>query len=772
MSQTNTARYKYTPDEMAEKEFLSRFVVRHEIFDEIFEQLQEADYSVPNQHCILIGQRGQGKTTILRKLKIEVEKDRKLSKFLIPVKFSEEQYRVRQLCRFWEEIAGYLQTYHEDVFEDVLERIELHIDDDNYHSKCFSYLEKVLKKSKKKLLLLIDNIDVMLGKFKVQEQHQLREILLTSSSFIIVGASTKMFEQQYDYAKPFYEFFKIIRLEGLNYDESIALLSVLGDKAQSAKIQKIIKNTPQRIKTLGQITGGVPRTIIMLFDIFIENNATAFDDLMKVLDEVTPLYKDRMDDLPPVLQDIVDAIALNWDGMMTKEIAKKTRLKSKEVSAQLKQLEKYQMVEAISLGKNKIYLIKERFFNIWYLMRYGRKKDRNRVEWLVKFLLSWYDRSEIQGKARGFIHSLQNSTLHSSYVVQMGEALSYSGCLALEDEHDLKQNMQQYLKDNDVNLLKEVSESDAELIAKVQVLYNEHKLDEIIRLLLASKRESPTITAILGEIYYEQKIYDEAEKYYLKAIESGEIGAVNNLANLYKEQKIYDKAKKYYLQAIEHGDINALYNLANLYKEQKIYDKAEKYYLKAIESGDIDALNNLALLYDEQKIYNKAEKYYLKAIESGDIDALNNLCSLYFEENKNIEKALLEIEKNYSEDKFYANTHTYAIVLLWAENFEASYEKFIECLTYDTAIESEADMMDYFILLIAKGQLYKAKAFLEMPEYGLKERYKPLWYALMTLMQEDFPIEIKKMGSELRQTVDEVLEEIEGMRKKYSVKAQ
>ena len=36
--------------------------------------------------------------------------------------------------------------------------------------------------------------------------------------------------------------------------------------------------------------------------------------------------------------------------------------------------------------KNKLYLVKERFFNIWYLMRYGRRKTREKVLWLVKFL--------------------------------------------------------------------------------------------------------------------------------------------------------------------------------------------------------------------------------------------------------------------------------------------------------------------------------------------------------------------------------------------------
>ena len=75
----------------------------------------------------------------------------------------------------------------------------------------------------------------------------------------------------------------------------------------------------------------------------------------------------------------------------------------------------------------------------------------------------------------------------------------------------------------------------------------------------------------------------------------------------------------------------------------------------------------------------------------------------------------------------------------------------------------------YLSLLIAKNQRYKAKEFFELPEYDLKNRYKPIWYALMTLMQDDFPHEIKKMGGELQESVDEILIEIEKLQKKYAL---
>ncbi len=768
MLQTNTARYKYNPNEMSEDEFLKRFVVRQEVFDEIFEALQSADYSVPNQHHILVGQRGQGKTTILRKLSIEIQKDKKLSKFLIPVQFTEEQYSMRGLCSLWESVAEHLEDNYAEMFEDALEKVEMYEEDANYEMKCFSYLEKQLKHNDKKLVLFIDNINILLESLKEQEQHHLREILLTSSSFIIVGGSTKMFEQQYEYSKPFYEFFNIILLEGLTFDESTALLKILGSKEQTKKIENIIEHNPARIETLRRVTGGVPRTMVMLFDIFIEENTNVFDDLMKVLDDVTPLYQERMNHIPKVLQNITHAIAINWDGMLTKEIAKKTKLESKAVSAQLKQLEKYNIVESISVGKNKIYSIKERFFNIWYLMRFGKKKDRNRVEWLIRFLLAWYDKDELEQKAKYLISTCKTRSYSPEYILQYTEALSYAG---IDDtlESELKKSSENYLAEIGSSLKGDLSETNNALYKKVIAMYESNDVEKSIKILEKSGKKTNRIFYMLGYLYKKQKEYKKAEAYYLKAIESGNTGALLNLGYLYIEQKEYKKAEACFLKAIESGETRALNNLGNLYSEQKEFKKAETYYLKAVESGEINPLNNLGVLYIKQKKYKQAEAYFLKAIESGDTVAFDNLVKYYFQHAKEKEKALKYVQDDYRNVQGYRNTYTLAVVELWSENFSHSYEKFLEWMGYDEAVNSEFDVSIYINLLIAKGQLYKAKEFLEMPEYQLKERYKPIWYALMTLMQDDFPHEVKKMGSELKGTVDEVLEEIERLKMKYAL---
>ncbi|VAW70299.1 hypothetical protein MNBD_GAMMA10-2339 [hydrothermal vent metagenome] len=673
MSQTNYSRYKYTPDEMSESEFLYRFVVRNEEFNEIFEDIKRVDYSVPNQHYIIIGQRGQGKTTLLRKIMIEVIKDYELSKFLIPVKFSEEQYQIRSLCRLWEEVVAYLEDMYEDEFEGVLGSMEAHFEDADYDLQCFSYLESVLKSKNKKLLLLVDNIDDILVRLKDKEQRRLREILQTSSSFIIIGGSGKMLEQHFDYGKPFYEFFKTLRLRGLNREESIRFLSVIGKGRQRDAVQTIIQNSPERIESLRQLTGGVPRTLVMLFDIFVDEGGNAFEDLLKILDESTPLYKHRMDALPPVLQDIVHTLAINWDGMYTREISKKVRLESKVVSAQLKQLEKYEFVESESTGKNKIYKIQERFFNIWYLMRFGRKKDRQRVEWLVKFLVSWYNKDELQVKANQFIEIIKKGGVQPSYVYHMCEAYGYTE-LDMATKHEVKEIAKEYLFNVDSDFLEEVSISDVEVLRNAGELVRDNKTKNAIKYLEKSK--------------------------------------------------------------ISNKDIQ--FHIANIYLYLKKYTYAEEYYLKAIESGDKRASVILPLLY--------------------------------FGLAKDLEKSGYSASKCYKLEKGYYSAKTLSLVLLWADKFSESYDLFYEWMNYSDEVVSQSDMILYLNLLMAKKQLYKAKELMELPEYSLKDKLKPVWYALMTLMQDEFPDELKKMGDELTESVNEVLIHIDELSEKYTIK--
>ena len=184
-------------------------------------------------------------------------------------------------------------------------------------------LVKHLNKHKKKIVLFIDNIGDLLKKFDILEIRRLREILQTVPHLRLIAGSPVMLESILDYQQPLFEFFKVVQLKGLTNEETILLLRKLAEMHHEEKrIDGIIKKTPSRIETLRTLSGGVPRTIALLFMVFIDDeHGNAVSDLEKVLDLVTPLYKHRMDDLPTQQQKIVDAVAKTWDAVSVKELS-------------------------------------------------------------------------------------------------------------------------------------------------------------------------------------------------------------------------------------------------------------------------------------------------------------------------------------------------------------------------------------------------------------------------------------------------------------------
>lgn len=436
----------YNPDRKNRQAFIDEFVIRTRIFDDIFNDIKKGKMKYPEQHYMLLGQRGAGKTTLLLRLKYAIEDDQQLNKWLIPVIFSEEQYHIGEIVNIWEHIAAYLEDRHN--FSGICSEMAQFAADKDFEAMAFDILTRHLDKRKKKLVLFIDNVGDLLKKLDRLEIFRLREILQTKPHLRLIAASSSVLDGILDYQQPFFEFFKMIQLKGLTYDESTALLRKLGElHGESKKIDRIIRDTPSRIETLRTLSGGVPRTIALLFQVFVDDeHGNAVSDLEKILDAVTPLYKHRMDDLPAQQQKIVDAVARNWEAVSVRQLTERLRLESKVISAQLRQLEKNQVIEKRTTGtKNHIYLLRERFFNIWYLMRYGRKEDRQRVIWLVKFLEVWCDPAEIRLRIKDYIQKVEKGALDEQTKEFFAQVYSHFKEIDPETKFLLKESAAPYI---------------------------------------------------------------------------------------------------------------------------------------------------------------------------------------------------------------------------------------------------------------------------------------------------------------------------------------
>lgn len=839
----------YNPAGQPKEWLIEHFVVRTKVFEKIFKDIKQGAMKYPEQHYLIQGQRGMGKTTLLLRLKYEIENTPELNSWLVPVFFNEESYDLTSLSNLWEKLFKYLDDEWQ-TGSTYYKQTDAFVGLPNYEKLCFNLLLDILHTEKKKLVIFFDNFgQLFLEQLSEKEQHRFREILMHNADIRIIGASAVVLQDLHDYSMPFFEFFKIINLEGLNKDETVELIRKLEEKSE--KPIDLEKNKA-KIETLAILTSGVIRTVMLIYEVILaDQDGSALRDLETILDRITPLYKHRIEDLPVQQRKIVDVIAKKWDAISTKEIAENIRengqpMPTKLISAQLQQLERNNVIEKKQTNtKNHLYQLNERFFNIWYLMRNGDRNDKCKVIWLTKFLELWYEDEKALGEfVKHHISHLQSGKYHAYSAIMMAEALSRSSKLDLESQAILIQETANILKEDEVKYLPKIH---FDILNELDFLYKNFKFQEVINKLerldyrndflnelhvlsyinLNQPQEALRLLDIFdekdhvkmylrGEIYLIEKKYDDAIHTFSRVLEY-------ELPKTFK--KIYTtrlgyiykfilndsrKALKYYLITLEEG--NEVYEeIANLFVELEEYENAEKYYQKGIDAGKTELKNGLiwhyifnlkenskattliekALLSDQNNPYY----YYCKGIifyyddkladarrEFHKTIALSSnhndqiyvmtvlfLCHIYYYDEGNKKEALDLV--NSIKDYTAIDLLIMSLILIWNEEYDDGFnlvrQYFEEVKSENFEVETE-NIQELLLLLLAKKQYHFTLKLFQNEKFNLKERMKPIYYALMHYMKDEYPNEYLRMGDELKQPVEDVMKKIEQMAVDYA----
>jgi nucleoside-triphosphatase THEP1 len=388
----------YNPQRQSHEVTKQLFVIRRKQFSLLLEKiLQEEDNSIP-QHYLIVGRRGMGKTTMLKRMQVEFYKH----KNFIPLLFPEEQYNVKNLAEFWLNCLDVLadnlelEQYAAEKIKNIDDKVkELSGKESQIISEeAYQTLRSVCRELHRRPVLLVDNIGLVFNRLNKHEQHVLRVLLSENGAPVVVGADLTVIDDVIRYDMPFYDFFQIQYLKKLSFEEFAELLKNLATVTGSDdKVFISIQNNIPRQKTLHALTGGNPRTAVMLFKLIVNGFSKDInDDLEALADEATPLYKAKYEELPIQQQIIIDAVAMNWDAIPLNKLVPATRMKNNQLSPQLKRLIDDGWVETTPAYKAKgnAYLISERFFNIWFLMRRSSRRQKEQIHCLSKFLEYFY----------------------------------------------------------------------------------------------------------------------------------------------------------------------------------------------------------------------------------------------------------------------------------------------------------------------------------------------------------------------------------------------
>ena len=85
---------RYNPRLWNANEVRAYYVARPALLERIVDDLKREDANNHPQHRLIVGLRGMGKSTLLRRIAVAVEDDVQLNASWLPLSFPEEQYNV------------------------------------------------------------------------------------------------------------------------------------------------------------------------------------------------------------------------------------------------------------------------------------------------------------------------------------------------------------------------------------------------------------------------------------------------------------------------------------------------------------------------------------------------------------------------------------------------------------------------------------------------------------------------------------------------------
>lgn len=421
----------YNQDTLQDDDFVAQFVARHDILDALLRRLRAVKPDQMGQHQILIGPRGMGKTSLLRRLAIEINSQPDLKARYIPLRFREEQYNVLRLGDFWRNCGEALAEWAEANGQAALaNRLDAALPGPDWAGDDSSAerFEAEVAALGRRAVLMVDNLDLIIDALPDTDRWSLRKCLQRRSGPVTIGAATQLLKDSADRDAAFYEFFQPHYLEPLDENETKKCMFALARRRGELgkPVLAVLAQQPERLKTLHTLTGGNPRILALIYRLLesAESDA-AMADLEILLDQVTPYYKARIEEYQtPQQRAVIDAIGLHWDPITTGDLSRITNIPSTTLSPLLIKLKREGLIENVETSSSYAgHQFVERFLNIWYLMRHGTRRAKQKMRWLVAFLSSYFSPFELSEIANRFQSNKKLKGWHPEYEFALNEAL-------------------------------------------------------------------------------------------------------------------------------------------------------------------------------------------------------------------------------------------------------------------------------------------------------------------------------------------------------------
>ena len=395
---------RYSPGNMDRESLEALFVGRGDVMEDVLSRVTTSIRSPEKHFVLLVGPRGSGKTHFLalayHRLLERLDADNARDRVAVAL-LNEEEWGVASYVDLVVRILRALAGEEPDLDAEIA-RIYDRFSKDSSGAETLAVALLREYTRGKTLLLLCENLVDLFHGLGEEGQKRWRATIQEDGNWAIVASTPSLFAAVTLQDNPFYGFFTIRALEKIDFDTGLDLLARKAVHEGKTELAEFLR-TPfgrARARAVHHLAAGNHRAYVVLFDFLDKESLDALvDPFMRMVDDLTPYYQDRMRQLPPAQRKIVEFLCLEGTPTTVKDISTPCLMSHQTAAKQIGELETAGFVSRMRLGRNTFCELSEPLMRICIEVKDNKTRH---FRLFVEFLRHWFTNRELEWRHATF----------------------------------------------------------------------------------------------------------------------------------------------------------------------------------------------------------------------------------------------------------------------------------------------------------------------------------------------------------------------------------